>query len=66
MAKSIAAMRSEVLSEVKPFRTLEGVFEWAFARKPQAQLVEVVTQDEFTHDIIISLDEETFLVFDTN
>lgn len=59
-------MNFDILDEVKPFRTLEGVMKWAFARKPQAQLVEVVTQDEFTHDVVIRAADDCFLVFDTN
>ncbi|MGA9768506.1 MAG: hypothetical protein WBV94_05665 [Blastocatellia bacterium] len=55
-----------LLSEVESFRTLEQVMLWAFAGKPPAQLHEVVTQDEFTHDIVIRASEELFLVFDTN
>lgn len=59
-------MSTELLGEVESFRTLEDVMRWAFARKPPAQLHEVVTQDEFTHDIVIRVSEEIFLVFDTN
>ena len=35
---------------------------WAFARKPPAELLNVVTQDEFTHDIVIRVSPEVFLV----
>lgn len=59
-------MSTNILSEVESFRTLEDVMVWAFARKPPAQLHAVVTQDEFSHDIIIRASPEVFLVFDTN
>ena len=59
-------MPNDLLSEVESFRTLEDVMRWAFARKPPTQLHEVVTQDEFTHDIVIRASEALFLVFDTN
>ena len=59
-------MDSDIISEVESFRTLEDVMRWAFARKPPAQLHEVVTQDEFTHDIVIRASEDVFLVFDAN
>ena len=59
-------MPADILSEVESFRTLEDVMRWAFARKPPAQLQDVVTQDEFTHDIVIRVSDEVFLVFDTN
>ena len=66
LRKGTFGMRSDVLNEVSSFRTLEAVLQWAFARKPQAQLLEVVTQDEFTHDVIIRVADDCFLVFDTN
>jgi hypothetical protein len=59
-------MSTDLLSEVESFRTLEDVMRWAYGRKPPAQLHQVVTQDEFTHDIVIRVSEEVFLVFDTN
>lgn len=59
-------MRPDILNEVSSFRTLESVLEWAFARRPPAVLVEVITQDEFTHDVVIQAGADCFLVFDTN
>ncbi|MFP5265601.1 MAG: hypothetical protein ACLGJB_27270 [Blastocatellia bacterium] len=47
------------------FRTLEAVMRWAFGRKPPAELFTVVTQDEFTHDVVIRVSPGGFLVFDT-
>ena len=38
---------------------------WAFSRKPPAELLNVVTQGEFTHDIVIRVSPEVFLLFDT-
>ena len=32
---------------------------------PPAELSTVVTQDEFTHDVVIQVSPEVFLVFDT-
>lgn len=57
---------TRLLDEVESFRRLEDVMRWAFARKPPARLQEVVTQDEFTLDIVIRVSDEIFLVFDTN
>lgn len=54
-----------ILSEVSTFRTLEAVMRWAFGRKPPAELFTVVTQDEFTHDVVIRVSPGGFLVFDT-
>ncbi len=54
----------EILSEVRQFRMLEQVMQWAFARVPPAELQTVITQDEFTHDIVLRLTPELFLNFD--
>lgn len=59
-------MSAQILSEVEKFRSLEQALQWAFARAPRAELVEVIAQDEFTHDVIIRVMPEVFLVFDTN
>jgi hypothetical protein len=58
-------MPADILSEVGSFRTLEQAMLWAFGRKPPAELLNVVTQDEFTHDVVIQASPEGFLVFDT-
>ncbi|HSB12724.1 MAG TPA: hypothetical protein VLM38_24755 [Blastocatellia bacterium] len=59
-------MPADFINEVAAFRTLEQVMLWAFSRKPPARLREVVTQDEFTHDVVIEVNGETYLIFDTN
>jgi hypothetical protein len=58
-------MLDAILQEARAFTSLEAVLRWAFARRPPAELVSVVTQDEFTHDVVIAIDPHTFLVFDT-
>lgn len=57
-------MPDATLHEVEIFQTLEAVMKWAFARTPPAELINVVTQDEFTHDVVIKV-EGVYLVFDT-
>lgn len=58
-------MASEILDEVCLLRNLEQVMQWAFGRNPPAELFTVVTQDEFTHDVVLKLEADFFLVFDT-
>ena len=58
-------MSEIILQEAAAFPTLGALMAWAFARRPPLQLVDVVTQDEFTHDVILKTDEDLFLVFDT-
>ena len=58
-------MSDDLLKTVETFRTLDEVLRWALAREPQGQVVDVVAQDEFTHDVVLRRDEENYLVFDT-
>jgi hypothetical protein len=46
-------------------RTLEEVLRWALGANPPCELVEVVVQDEYTHDVVFSWGERIHLVFDT-
>ena len=59
-------MSADILNEVEVFRTLEAVMQWAFARKPPAELLAVITQDEYTHDVLFRAADDTYLVFDTS
>jgi hypothetical protein len=45
--------------------TLEELLRFAFAQRPAWDLVDVIVQDEFTHDVIIRGPAPAFLVFDT-
>jgi hypothetical protein len=47
-------------------RTLADVLDWARAQHPPRTIHEIVTQDEYTHDILIELEPRIWLVFDTN
>jgi hypothetical protein len=58
-------MYGDVIKEVEGFATLEQAMLWALARTPPATLKNVVTQDEFTHDVVIEVSTAEFLVFDT-
>jgi hypothetical protein len=45
--------------------TLEELLRFGFAQRPPWELVDVIVQDEYTHDVIIRGPEPAFLVFDT-
>jgi len=45
--------------------TLEDVLRFGFTQRPAWELVDVIVQDEFTHDVIIEGPAPAFLVFDT-
>ena len=52
-----AALRSQ--------RTLGDVLAWGRAQSPARSVTEIITQDEYTHDIVIAVDAPHYLVFDT-
>ena len=58
-------MPMAILEEVEAFRTLDEVLRWALAKMPPAQVADVITQDEFTSDIIIRVEEKIYLAFDS-
>jgi hypothetical protein len=51
--------------DLPALRTLEEVIRWAAALDPPRLITDVVTQDEYTHDVVLRWDESTHLVFDT-
>ena len=57
--------RHPVGAPPEPLGSLRAVLAWAFGRSPAAELVDVVTQDEFTHDVIFRASASAYLVFDT-
>jgi hypothetical protein len=65
LGNSIFTVANDIINEVGSFQTLEQAMLWALARKPPATLKNVVTQDEFTHDVVIEVSTAEFLVFDT-
>jgi hypothetical protein len=46
-------------------RTLGDVLEWMRRQQPSRSVTEIVTQDEYTHDVVVGYDEDVYLVFDT-
>lgn len=46
-------------------RTLGDVLAWLRAQTPPRTVGEIVTQDEYTHDVVARWDDALWLVFDT-
>ena len=49
-------------------RTLADVLSWARTQRPPAEVVEIVTQDEYTHDAVLAVggaDDQVYLAYDT-
>jgi hypothetical protein len=56
--------RASLEEALSPLTMLQDVVRWGFSLSPAREVVEVVTQDEFTHDVVIAWREEAWLVFD--
>jgi hypothetical protein len=44
--------------------SLEGVLNWGRAQRPPVDIESILTQDEYTHDVLIPF-EGRYLVYDT-
>lgn len=51
------------LTSVERLRSLEDVLAWC--RLHASDVVDVIVQDEYTHDVLVCAPELAFLVFDT-
>ena len=51
-------------AQLRGRRTLGDVLAWARAQQPPRTVTEIVTQDEYTHDVLIALEPRLCLVFD--
>jgi hypothetical protein len=54
-----------ILGEIQGLETLGQVIRWAQDRTPRAEFVNVVVQDEYTHDVVVCVGEHLYAVFDT-
>jgi hypothetical protein len=45
--------------------SLERVLAWARGLRPPRGIDEILTQDEYTHDVVLAFYEGRYLVFDT-
>ena len=50
---------------LQSLRTLADVLAWARSQLPPRLVAEIVTQDEYTHDVILEAAGRPYLVFDT-
>jgi len=60
-----AAERLELQSALGPMRMLEELVRWGFAQRPPCAVDEVVVQDEYSHDVVLTWRGGRYLVFDT-
>lgn len=50
---------------VSAHTTMERVARWAFSQRPPLDIVDIIRQDEFTHDVIVPLPDGLVLVYDS-
>ena len=57
--------RVQLGGAAKRLRTLEDVVRWGLAQPTSRVILDVVIQDEFTHDVVLEWRDGLFVVFDT-
>ena len=59
--------RDSLVERVASHRTLAEVLRWAAAQAPPLAIAEIVTQDEYTHDVVLPADatHSLWLAYDT-
>lgn len=55
----------QIAGALEGMSLLEHVVRWGFGSTPARQVLDVVVQDEFTHDVVVGWDDRLHLVFDT-
>ena len=55
----------KLVREVQRLGTLEDVIRWGLARPTPRMVLEIVVQDEYTHDVVMEWELGLHLVFDT-
>ena len=65
LAAMSPALLADLRREVEPLRTLGDLLDWARGRQPPVLSPRVVTQDEYTHDVLIPYGTSRYLDFDT-
>ena len=65
-ARLTQARVDQLARDVADHGTLHDVLEWGFAQKPPRRVEEIVTQDEYTHDVLVPLDAPLYLAYDVS
>jgi len=59
------AEHAVLTTAIQALRTLADVLAWAPKQTPPRSVVEIVTQDEYTHDVVLEATDQPYLAFDT-
>ena len=69
VVRGVPGISSEVVdlasSVFRQRPTLAGVLQWCRAERPPVLVKEIVTQDEYTHDVVIPFGPAAWLASDT-
>ena len=60
-----AGEHAALTTAIQGLRTLADVLAWAPKQAPPRSIAEIVTQDEYTHDVVLAANERPYLAFDT-
>lgn len=63
--QSLANVVAHIEPMLREQRTLGDVLAWARSEEPPRAVTEIITQDEYTHDVVVKYEEQVYLVFDT-
>ena len=64
-ARCSASVRAEIDSLAAGQKTLEDVVRWGLSQSPPIVVDDVVVQDEYTHDVVVTHPSGFVLVYDT-
>lgn len=55
-----------MIETLRAMKTLHELLRWGFEQTPKLEVVDVVIQDEYSHDLIAKLgDQASYYAFDT-
>jgi hypothetical protein len=57
--------RATLTAATQGLRALADVLAWASKQSPPRSITEIVTQDEYTHDVVLEVEGQRYLAFDT-
>ncbi len=60
-----ADRQARLEGDLEPLAILDEVVRWGFALQEGGDIVDVVVQDEYTHDVVMTWESRFHLVFDT-
>jgi hypothetical protein len=55
--------KAETLQTLEALETLGQVLRWNLAQNPRAEFVNVVVQDEYTHDVVVRISDNVYAVY---